>query len=70
VAAAGRPKVPFSGEEYDMSHHWWHLLHSAHHGEHDSPKLAAVLYIIVGFFFAPMLIGIPILLYGLYKLFK
>lgn len=54
-----------------MSHQWWqHLLHGAHRGEHDSPKLAAVIYIIVGFFFAPMLIGIPIMLYGFYKLLK
>ncbi len=53
-----------------MSHQWWHLLHGARHGEHKSPKLAAFVYIIVGFFFAPMLIGIPILLYGIYLLCK
>jgi hypothetical protein len=54
-----------------MSNHWWqHAIHSARRGEHDSPKSAAVVYLIVGFFFAPMLIGIPLMLYGLYLLFK
>lgn len=52
-----------------MSHNWWHhLLHGAHRGEHSSPKTAAVIYIVVGVFLAPMLIGIPILIYGIYKL--
>lgn len=33
-------------------------------GEH---KAAGVMYIIIGFFLTPMLIGIPILAYGIYK---
>jgi hypothetical protein len=54
-----------------MSHQWWqHAFHAAHKGEKDNSKLAAVVYIVVGFFFAPMLIGIPLLIYGVYKLCK
>ena len=54
-----------------MSHQWWQqLLHGAHRGEHSSPRTAAVVYIVVGFFLAPMIIGIPILIYGVYKLFS
>jgi len=55
-----------------MSHHWWtHAVHAAHReGEKGNNKLAAVVFIVVGFFFAPMLIGIPLMLYGFYKLCK
>lgn len=55
-----------------MKHnHWLHGIHAAHQasrrGQH---KTAAVIYIIVGFFTAPLLIGVPIMLYGLWKLVK
>jgi hypothetical protein len=54
-----------------MSHQWWHhALHAARHNEHKNAKASAVVYIVIGFFFAPMLIGIPIMLYGFYKLSK
>lgn len=52
-------------------HHWLHWLHAAqeegHRGNH---KAAGVAYLVVGLFMAPVLIGIPIMLYGLYKLAK
>jgi hypothetical protein len=70
-AAAGCRKHGPAEWERNMSHHWWqHMLHTARHGEHKSPKSAAVVYIVIGFFFAPMLIGIPILLYGVFLLCK
>lgn len=55
-----------------MSHNQWtHLLHGAHSaskaGNH---KTAGVMYVVIGFFMAPLLIGIPIMLYGFYKLLK
>lgn len=50
---------------------WMHALHAAHHeAEHGNSKLGAIGLIVIGFFFAPFLIGIPVLLYGFYKLFK
>ena len=53
-----------------MSHHWWvHAVHAAGHEKKDS-KLAALILIVIGFFFAPMLIGIPIMIWGFYKLLK
>ena len=45
-----------------------HAIHAAHRSEHKTPKLAAVTSIVVGFFLAPMLIGIPLVFYGIYKL--
>ena len=52
-------------------HHWMHGMHAAHRESHRrNHKAAGVIYIIVGFFLAPMLIGIPIMLYGLCKLVK
>ena len=56
-----------------MSNHWMHLFHAANHGTHDKGiggKVAAVFLIIIGFFFAPVLFGIPIMIYGFYRLFK
>ncbi len=47
---------------------WLHAAtHAAHHEKHN-PKLAAVMWIIIGFFLAPMLVGLPMIGYGVYKL--
>ena len=64
----------------DVKHlgHVGHLLHQLHKGERhgietgnlNESRLAAVGYIIVGIFLTPMLIGIPIILYGVCKLMK
>ncbi len=43
-----------------------HAGHAANHGS----KLGAVLLIVVGFFMAPLLIGIPLMILGLVKLFS
>ncbi len=51
--------------------HIVHLLHSAHgEDEHGSHKLAGVAYIVIGFFLTPLLIGVPLMFYGVYKLFE
>jgi hypothetical protein len=48
-----------------------YLVQSAHHADaNGSHKLAGVVYIVVGFFLAPALIGVPLIVYGVYKLFK
>ena len=52
-----------------MSDHWQHhVIHAAAH-EKES-KLGAVVLIVMGFFFVPMGIGIPIMLFGVWRLFK
>ncbi|MGA2256830.1 MAG: hypothetical protein ABSG53_19440 [Thermoguttaceae bacterium] len=52
-------------------HHVFHMLHNAHQAdERGNHKLAGVVYIVVGFFLTPVLIGFPLMLYGVYKLFK
>ena len=53
-------------------HNFVHVMvHGARHAEKDgNHKLAGVVYIVVGFFLTPWLIGIPIMLYGFYKLFS
>jgi hypothetical protein len=54
-----------------MSNHWMHGIHQAHRASHEgSHKTAGVIYIIVGLFMAPFLIGIPLMIYGIYKLAK
>ena len=54
--------------------HWQHLAHILHGAQHEEKhghhKLAGVAYIVAGFFLAPLLIGIPLMLYGFYKLCK
>lgn len=53
------------------NHHWAHALHAAHReSERGNHKGAAWIYIIVGLFMTPILIGIPIMIYGFYKLAK
>lgn len=52
-----------------MSNHLPHVIHRAMH-EKEHPKMAGVVLIVVGLFFTPWLIGIPILLLGIYKLCK
>lgn len=52
-----------------MSHNPWshaagHAVHAANHGS----KAAAVFLIVFGVFLTPALIGIPMVIYGLYKL--
>lgn len=50
-------------------HHLAHLLHGAHHeSERGNHKLAGVVYLVAGFFLAPLIIGIPLMIYGAYKL--
>lgn len=46
-----------------------HAVHAAAH-EKKNPKLAGVILIVIGVFFTPFLIGIPIMIYGFYKLFN
>jgi len=53
-----------------MSNHNNHWLHLAHVATHDKSKGGAYGLIIVGFFMAPMLIGIPLMIMGFYRLFK
>lgn len=50
-----------------MAHNWqMEVVHAAGH-EKDS-KLAAVVLIVMGLFFTPFLIGIPLLLIGFHRL--
>ena len=57
-----------SNSFHNVTHH---LLHNAHQAEeHGNHKLAGVVYIVVGFFLAPALIGFPLMAYGVYLLFK
>ena len=47
------------------------LMHGAHcANKNGGHKLAGVIYIVVGFFLAPVLIGLPLMAYGAYLLFK
>jgi hypothetical protein len=56
---------------FDPNHLARHLLHGAHQeAECGHNKLAGVVYIVVGFFLTPALIGFPLMVYGFYKLFK
>jgi len=48
-------------------HHLTHIVHGAMH-EKQNPKLAGVVLVVIGLFLTPILIGIPILLLGIYKL--
>jgi hypothetical protein len=50
-----------------MSNHW---VHAAHHASKHGGKAGAVVLIIIGFFLAPMLIGIPLIIWGVVKLFS
>ncbi len=49
---------------------WVH--HTIHAGRHqkENPKMAGLMFIIIGFFLAPFLIGIPMIFYGGYLLAK
>jgi len=53
-----------------MSYPWWMpaVRHAAK--EQKESKLAGVILIVIGFFLAPVLIGVPIMLVGFYKLCK
>jgi hypothetical protein len=52
-----------------MSHQWWmHSVHAAAHAKGKDSKAGAIVLIIIGFFFAPILIGIPIMIAGIVKL--
>jgi len=53
-----------------MSHHWLHGAHHAAHAASKGSKLGAVILIVIGFFLAPMLIGIPMMIYGFIQLFS
>jgi hypothetical protein len=52
-----------------MSNHWQHhLIHAAAH--HKESKAGAVVLIVMGFFFTPFLIGIPLMIIGFHRLCK
>jgi hypothetical protein len=52
-----------------MSHDWQtQVIHAAAHDKES--KLGAVIMIVMGFFFTPLLIGIPVMLIGIYRLCK
>jgi hypothetical protein len=44
------------------------MIHAAAHDKNS--KLAAVVLIVMGLFFTPFMIGIPVLILGVYRLFK
>jgi hypothetical protein len=46
-----------------------HTIHAAVK-EKKNPKLAGVTLIVIGMCFTPWLVGIPIVIYGFYKLFS
>ncbi len=47
------------------------LMQGAHNADKNGGhKLAGIIYIGVGFFLAPVLIGFPLMAYGVYLLFK
>ncbi len=47
------------------------LMGGAHNAKNNgNHKVAGVIYIAVGFFLAPVLIGFPLMAYGVYLLFK
>lgn len=47
------------------------LMNGAHNvNKNGGHKLAGTIYIVVGFFLAPVLIGFPLMAYGVYLLFK
>ena len=51
------------------NHHLTHLIHGAME-EKESPKLGGLVLVIVGVILTPFIVGIPILLMGIYKLSK
>lgn len=58
-----------------MSDNYHNFVHQMVHGareaeKHGNHKLAGIVYIIIGFFLAPALIGFPMMVYGFVKLFK
>jgi len=52
-----------------MMHHLPHVIHRAAH-EKEHPRVAGLVLCVIGLFLTPWLIGIPILMLGIYKLFK
>ncbi len=46
------------------------VLEMVAHAAHEDSKLAGVVLIVVGVFLTPFLIGIPLMIWGFYKLFK
>ncbi len=58
-----------------MSNNYHQVVHAMLHNAHQADKggnhkLAGVVYIVVGFFLTPALIGFPLIAYGVYLLFK
>jgi hypothetical protein len=51
-----------------MSKELWEV--AAHAAAHDDSKAAGLILIVVGFFLAPFLIGIPLMIWGASKLCK
>ena len=55
----------------DLNYVTHQLMGGAHNANNNgNHKVAAVIYIAVGFFLAPVLIGFPLMAYGVYLLFK
>ena len=53
------------------NHPWWmHVAHSASHQANHGSKGGAWVLVIIGLCFAPMGVGIPIAIYGFYRLMK
>lgn len=51
--------------------HWSHLAHVAHHADKEgNSRAAGVVWIVIGFFLTPALVGVPIVAFGVYKLCK
>lgn len=53
-----------------MSNHWMHAATHAIKAKGDDSRGAGVVLLIVGFFLAPIGIGIPLMIIGAIKLFK
>jgi hypothetical protein len=50
------------------NHLWLHAAHAAVHSKQN--KTAGVMLLVVGFFLAPVLVGIPLMIAGVVRLLK
>jgi hypothetical protein len=55
--------------DFNHINHLFRGIQAASH-EKKHPKIAGLILMVIGFFFVPMLIGIPMMIYGFYKLVK
>jgi hypothetical protein len=49
---------------------WMRETIHAHHHQKENPKMAGLMLIVIGFFLAPFLVGIPMIFYGGYLVAK